>query len=135
MSKFFDLSIITPGKEHITYKAISLKTQTLDGSIQFLANHMPIILATIPCISIIRTEDEKDIEIFTSTGLISFDNNNLKFICDAAEYKENIDVERARLSEERAKQRIDSKDTEIDVERAKRALARATTRINFVNNN
>lgn len=133
MSKVFDLSIVTPGKEHVTYKAISLKTQTLDGGIQFLANHTPIILATIPCVTIIKTEEEVDKKIFTSTGLIHFENNKLMFICDAFEYRENIDVERALLSEERAKKRISSKDDEVDIERAKRALARSLVRVKFFN--
>ncbi|MEG0297201.1 MAG: ATP synthase delta/epsilon chain alpha-helix domain-containing protein [Clostridium sp.] len=134
MSKGFELSIVTPGKENITYQIVSLKTKTLDGEIQFLANHMSVIIATVPCITTMRTEDGNETEFFTSTGLIYFEGNTLKFICDAVEDKENIDVERAMQSEERAKKRLSSNDSEIDMERVKLSLARSILRLDFANN-
>lgn len=133
MSNTFDLSIITPGKEHITYKTQVLTIESTDGGIQFLANHVPVILATIPCITKIKTEDGNQIEMFTSSGLIYFNDNEMKLICDAAEFKENIDLERATLAEERAKKRLESKEIDIDIDRAKMALIRSNMRIKFLN--
>lgn len=133
MSSNFEFSIITPGKEHIQYKAIRVTTETIDGSVQFLANHIPVVLATVPCITYIKTEEGNEFKLFTSSGLIYFSENTMKFICDAAEYKEDIDIQRAILSEERAKSRLDSKKTDIDMERAKVSLDRARVRIKFVN--
>lgn len=133
MSKTFNVSIITPGKIPLEIEVESLITETNDGRVEFKANHIPIILSTIPCKTILVSAIGKE-DIFTSSGIIYLKNNKLKFCCDAAERKEDIDVERAKESKARAEERL-KKQKEIDIERAKRSLARAIKRINIVSIN
>lgn len=133
MSKTFNVSIITPGKSPIEIEVESLITETSDGMVEFKANHIPIILSTIPCKTILITTIGKEY-IFTSSGVIYLKDNKLRFCCDAVEKKEDIDIERAKKSKERAELRL-KKQKEIDVERAKRSLARANKRIDITSIN
>lgn len=128
MSKTIKLKIISPGKETIAEEIVSIVTESLDGKVEFLANHAPIILSTVPTITVFEKEDGSKREIFTSTGIVYIKNNEINFCCDSANWPHEIDVERAKNSMERANKRLKSNDT-IDEERAKRALARAITRL------
>ena len=128
MAKSMKLNIITPGREVIKEDIISLITSESDGKIEILANHVPIIASTIPTISSYKTEDGQIKKFFTSQGIIYIKNNELNFCCDSLNFKEEIDIERAEKSRDRAIERLKSKKY-IDVERAKRSLARALARL------
>lgn len=128
MSKTIKLKIISPGKETIAEEIVSIVTESLDGKVEFLANHAPIILSTVPTITVFEKEDGSKREVFTSTGIVYIKNNEINFCCDSANWPHEIDVERATNSMERANKRLKSNDI-IDEERAKRALARAIARL------
>ncbi|MCR1951772.1 MULTISPECIES: ATP synthase delta/epsilon chain alpha-helix domain-containing protein [unclassified Clostridium] len=130
MSKTFEVSIISPGKEPLKLEVESLITSTKDGEIEFKANHAPIILSTIPTTTLIINGNKKE-KIFTSSGIIYLKNNELKFCCDAVERESDIDVDRAGKSKERAEKRL-KEGKNIDIERARRALARANARIGTI---
>ena len=48
MGKTAKLNIVAPGREKLTEEVISLSTSESNGNIEFLANHAPIIVATVP---------------------------------------------------------------------------------------
>ena len=133
MSKNLKITIVTPGKEAITYEAESLRTNMRDGQIEFKYNHTPIIVGTIPTTTIIKA-DNKTEYLFTSSGIVYVKDNEIKFCCDSAEVASEIDRERAISAKERAEKRLNDK-KDIDIERAKRALARANARISTLNIN
>lgn len=128
MSTTMRLNIISPGKEIITEEVVSVTTESIDGKVEFLANHAPIIISTVPTITVFVKEDEINIELFTSSGILYIRNNEINFCCDSVEWPHEIDVERAQNAMERANKRLNSNDS-IDEERAKRALARAMVRL------
>jgi F-type H+-transporting ATPase subunit epsilon len=130
MSTTIKLNIISPGKEIITEEVVSVTTESIDGKVEFLANHAPIIISTVPTITVFVKEDGSNRELFTSEGILYIRNNEINFCCDSAEWPHEIDVERAKNAMERANKRLNSDDS-IDEERAKRALARAMTRLNL----
>lgn len=133
MSKTFNISIISPGREPLMIEAEGLTTLTKDGQIEFKANHAPIIISTVPTTTVIINRDTKE-EIFTSEGIIYIKNNELKFCCDAVERPSDIDINRAQKARDRAEKRL-KEGKDIDVDRAKRALARANARINTIEMN
>lgn len=51
MGKTAKLNIVAPGREKLTEEVISLSTSESNGNIEFLANHAPIIVATVPTVS------------------------------------------------------------------------------------
>ena len=127
MSSTFKITIVSPGKNLLEFEGESLVTSTIDGEIEFKANHAPIIVSTIPATTKIISDNNKEI-LFTSSGIVYIKNNEVKFCCDSAEKDSEIDRERALKSKERAEKRL-NKQQNIDIERAKRSLARANARI------
>lgn len=131
MSNTFTVNIISPGKEPFVAEVESLTTFLEDGEIEFQADHAAIIVSTIPTTTIIKSGEKRE-KFFTSSGIIYFKDNVLKFCCDAFERSSEIDVIRAENSKKRAEERI-KKVVNIDIERAKRSLARANARLNTSN--
>jgi F-type H+-transporting ATPase subunit epsilon len=56
--------------------------------------------------------------------------DKVTILAEAAERPNEIDIERAQKSKERAEQRLKSNDTKVDYTRAEDALQRAETRLN-----
>ena len=130
MAKTFKLKIITLNKTVVDKDVEKLFTKTQLGEIEFLSGYAPSIISTVPCITKIWDEDGTTEEIFTSKGIINIKNNELIFFCDAAEYPEEIDFERAEKAKERAEKRISEKE-KYDVIRAEAALQRAIVRLSL----
>lgn len=130
MAKGFKVKIITPDNDTISLYVESLSTNTSNGVVEFRCNHAAIILSTVPATTILSVNGKKE-RVFTSSGIVHMENNELKFCCDSAEKVSNIDRERAKNAKLRAEKRL--KDNgDIDIERAKLALARANARIETI---
>ena len=128
MSNTIKLNIIAPGKKIISEEVEAFSTESSDGKVEFMANHAPIICSTIPTISTIRKNGGEVIKLFTSTGIVFIKDNVINFTCDAYDYREDIDIDRAEKAKNRAEQRLKAKEN-VDLERAKKALQRAIVRI------
>lgn len=133
MNKTFRVNIITPGAPAISEEIQSLHTKSSDGQVDFRANHTPIILSTVPTVTtIIKSDGSKKI-YFTSAGIIMIKDNIINFCCDSLESPEDIDINRAIKSKERAEMRLkENKSKDIDEGRPKLALARAISRIEAI---
>ena len=128
MSNTLKITIASQEKSPIEYEAEAIITSTNDGRIEFKYNHAPIIVSTIPTTTTIINGDSIE-EVFTSFGIAYVKDNEVKFICDAAEKSYDIDIARAMESKERAEKRLEE-GKDVDIERAIRSLARANARIN-----
>lgn len=130
MGKLIKLNIVAPGREVLTEEIISLSTTEGDGKIEFLANYAPTIVATIPTISTYTNIDGEKKKLFTSSGIVYIKDNIINFCCDSFNLPEEIDRDRAEQSLKRAQDRLNNKEkNNIDIERAKRAEARAKARL------
>lgn len=109
-------------------EAIKLLTKAKNGDIEFLANCAPCIASLVPCITTIVNEKNEKLRYFTSNGIVNIKENKITICCDSAESKNDIDVDRAEKSKERAERRLEKRD-QYDVERAKLSLLRANLRI------
>ena len=128
MAKTFKVRILTPSEVVVDEEVEKIFTKTINGELEFLAGHAPIILSTIPCITTIYDLNGTKKELFTSKGIVNIIDKELVFCCDSAEYPEKIDLSRAEEAKKRAEKRI--KDSEkYDDERARLALDRAVARI------
>lgn len=134
MDKTLKVNIITPGEAEISEEIKSLKTKSSDGEVEFMSNHVPIILSTVPAATRIIKADGSEKIYFTSAGVIIIKDNLINFCCDTVESPENIDINRAMRSKERAEERL-KEGKDIDEKRAKLALARAMSRIEVKNIN
>ena len=130
MGKLIKLNIVAPGREILTEEIVSLATTANDGKIEILANYAPTIVATIPTISTYTTIDGEKKKLFTSSGIVYIKDNIINFCCDSFNLPEEIDRDRAEQSLKRAQDRLNNKEkNNIDIERAKRAEARAKARL------
>lgn len=130
MGKLIKLNIVAPGREVLTEEIVSLATTEGDGKIEFLANYAPTIIATIPTITTYTTIDGDKKKLFTSSGIVYIKDNIINFCCDSFNLPEEIDRDRAEQSLKRAQERLNNKEkNNIDIERAKRAEARAKARL------
>lgn len=122
------LKIVTVDKTIVDEQVRSLVTRSPKGEFEILPDHAPLIAMTVPSTTIYVTEAGVRTVLFTSSGVLKVQDNEILFITDAAEPQAAIDLERARCSEELALQRIENSS------RANRAvhqeaLARARARI------
>ena len=130
MGKLIKLNIVAPGREVLTEEIVSLATTESDGKIEFLANYAPTIIATIPTITTYTTIDGNKKNLFTSSGIVYIKDNIINFCCDSFNFPEEIDRERAEQSLKRAQERLNNKEkNNIDIERDKRAETRAKARL------
>ena len=129
MGKLIKLNIVAPGREMLTEEIVSLATTADDGKIEILANYAPTIIATIPTVTTYTNIDGNKKKIFTSSGIVYIKNNIINFCCDSFNFPEEIDKNRVEESLKRAQGRLNSKESNIDIERAKKAEARAKARL------
>ncbi len=126
----FEIEIVTPEKKFFKGEVESINLTTLNGKVQILANHIAYVTGLKPgIIKIVENGKEKIASL--SGGFIQFAENKGVILADAAEWPQEIDVERANKAKERAEKRLQSKASEdIDISRAQLALSRALSRIN-----
>ena len=120
--------VITPGgvlyKENIN----KLTIRTLDGYITVLPKHFPLVTNIASSICDFNVDD-KNIRAFTGSGVLKVGENDIKLIVASFNFKEDVDIERARRALERANSYLVSNDPNIDKDRALRAKIRAEARI------
>ncbi len=128
----FKLSIVTPEKIFYENEVASLIAPGIEGYLGVLTSHAPLITAIIPGkVTIKETSGKDEISVSVSHGFLEVSQNIATVLVDSAEFVADIDVERAKKSMERAKQRISEKVGNIDLPRAYMSLERAKNRISL----
>ncbi len=122
--------VLTPYRRFFSGEVESLLFVTHDGEIEILADHEPIASAVGIGILRIRTEGG-DKRAALSEGFVRVKTGRVDIFVDAAEWPEEIEVERAEKALERAEKRL-AEDTEAQawqVAASRRAAARARNRL------
>jgi F-type H+-transporting ATPase subunit epsilon len=132
MSNTLELTVIDP--EHVAWKgrAKGLVLGINDGLYGILPGHAESVMLASPSILKIETEDKTE-TFFLSGGCVKITSGCVTVLANSTEAKETIDVERARKSAQRARERLESISHEVDYVRARASLQRALTRLKFVN--
>ena len=128
MANILKLSILTPEKELYSANIKELIAESVNGSIAILHNHIPLVTLLKPAVTRFKTEEGKELKAFTSNGVLKVKDNTIVLLCDACEWPEDIDLNRAKEAQARAEKRLNQKDG-VDVDRANAALVRAVMRI------
>jgi F-type H+-transporting ATPase subunit epsilon len=128
------LEVITPAKAAYSGSVISVTVPGEMGNFQVLFNHAPIMSSLEVGKIKIKNAEGKELEFFTGGGTIEVLNNKVTVLAESFESKEEIDLERAEKSLQRAKERLSGKNrNDIDIVRAQASLNRALNRIKFKN--
>lgn len=125
----YRFSIVTP--EEIVYEedVASIIAPGSVGYLGILSNHAPIITSLKPGKLTVTDKSGNEITLAVSGGFLENSSNRCTILADAAEFTGDIDLERARESLERARQRIRNVVGDIDFGRAMASYERARNRI------
>lgn len=128
------LKIITHSKIIYEGEVQGFYTDTKDGRIGILSNHLPITSVLEIGVTKIITGDDP-VYVTTMGGIMHFKDNEAVILADIAELGDDIDETRAKEAYERAKAKLAAKQDKLDVIRAQVALKKAIARISATNKN
>ena len=128
----FRLSIVTPEKTFYEADIKSLVAPGTEGYLGILSNHAPLITALTPGRIEFRDAADRIKITAISGGFLEVSNNIATLLADAAEFGDDIDIERAQMAYDREKKRLVSAgkgETDIDLPSVRAAIDRAANRI------
>jgi F-type H+-transporting ATPase subunit epsilon len=105
---------------------------TAPGSVGYfgiLRGHTPFVSSLQPGVFTLILPKGQRKTMAVSGGFLSTDGEKAIVLADSAEAPEEIEVERARASRDRARSRLSEPPPDLDVARAKASLARALARL------
>jgi F-type H+-transporting ATPase subunit epsilon len=128
------LRVITPERIVLDARVSSVRLPGVDGSIGVLPRHAHMV-AAIDVGLLHYTQDGIEHVLFVSEGFAEVKDDTLRVVCEAGERPAEIDEERARAAEARARERLtrfrgaEAIPEPVDLLRAEAALRRALTRL------
>ena len=130
--KTFHLEIVTPRKIIFSAEVESFSAPGVVGGFQVLKSHAPLLSSIqVGEVKVIDTAG-KESRYATSGGFVEVHENKVVMLAETAERVDEIDVQRAQQSRDRAQKRLAEKRPDTDVERARVALARALNRLKVI---
>ena len=123
----FDLEIITPDRIFWKGQANMLELNTTEGQVGIYKRHIPMTMILEPGIVTIHLDGENK-EAAVHAGFIEILPEKITVMAEIAEWPDEINENRAREAEERAKRRLQAHDPKIDLSRAEIALRKAMVR-------
>lgn len=129
MDNTFQLEIVTPAKLVVKEAAEEAQIPGLSGYLGILPGHAPLI--TELGVGVITYKTSGAVHTLSvAWGFAEVLPGKVTILAEAAERPQEIDVERAQKSKDRAEVRLKSNDPQVDYTRAEDALQRAETRLN-----
>ncbi|KAB3530898.1 F0F1 ATP synthase subunit epsilon [Alkaliphilus serpentinus] len=131
MAEKFHLQIITPHRIFLDDKVERVIIRSTEGDFAILHDHIPMVTPLrIGKMTIIN--EGKSREAAMAGGFVHIDLDKTVVMLDAAEWPDEIDVNRAKKAKERAEDRLKNNHGNIDQIRAEIALNKALNRLNLV---
>ncbi len=131
-SPIFELAIMAPDHKLFEGRARALIAPGVEGYFGVLARHAPMVAQLGPGVLTVTEERGEKHYYAVSSGFLEVNPDGVTILADTAEAAEEVDVERARAAEARARQRLHAHAKEIDLIRAEAALHRALARLHAV---
>ena len=136
MASDLTLLVITPDRIALDMRASSVRIPGLDGSMGILPRHAPMV-AALDIGLMVYDDGSGEQTLFVAGGFAEVRDNTVRVVCEAGERPEEIDEERARAAEARARQRLDEARAEpgvegapqVDIFRGLASLRRAQNRL------
>jgi len=122
------VEIVTPEKSVFRGDAAGVRAPGVEGSFEVLYNHAPMIAAFGIGSLFITAPGGERIVYATSGGFLEVLNNTVTLLAETAEPATDIDLDRARVSEEQAAARLRAAESTEERMLAEQALERARNR-------
>lgn len=126
--KSFNLKIVTPDGLLFESEVESLLVRTDDGDVEFLAGHIDYMASLGTGRARIK-QDDKDRFASVSGGFVTVKGGEVKLVAVTFEFRENIDLARAKAARDTAKANISSASDDKAMKLARAKLQRALNRI------
>lgn len=124
------LEIVTPDRLFLSEEVEMVIVSGIEGDLAILKDRTPITTPLrIGRVRIFQNGEEREAAVVD--GYISALDNKVTIATDAAEWPDEIDVERAKAAKERAERRLANKPDGLDIARAEAALKRAINRLDL----
>jgi F-type H+-transporting ATPase subunit epsilon len=126
--KSFNLKIVTPDGLFFDSEVESLLVRTDDGDVELLAGHIDYMASLGTGRARIK-QGGKDRYASVSGGFVTVKGGEVNLVAVTFEFRENIDLERAKAARDQAKSTISSTSDDKVLKIAKAKLQRALNRI------
>ena len=124
-----DIKIIEPDGRFYEGQADFLEFTSVDGEMGVYKNHIPLTTILEPCVMRIHKSGVINKAAILG-GFVEIQKECVTVLAEDANWPDEIDVERAKASKNRAQERLERKESSLDVARAEASLKRAMARIN-----
>jgi len=128
-NKELQLELITPERVLLDKKIAFATIPSGFGPIGVLPGHAPLLGNLFRGVLLVRDIAGKEFSVFVRRGFFMISHSGIKIVTQAAELDDQIDLDRAIDSRDRANKILASDDVSMDMERAREALQRAEVRI------
>ncbi len=134
MAGTFSLQIVTPEREVYSSQIESVSLPGMQSHFGVLRNHAPLIAALEAGVVRIVDAELKEINLAVGGGFFQVAQNQAILLADSAEFPHEINLDRVRESETKARSRLDGQmeGEEMAREEAEAALKRARVRMRLV---
>lgn len=133
MAATLTLRVITPESVALDEQVQSVRLPGLDGSLGVLPRHSHMIAGLETGILIYTDVTGRQKPLFVNGGFAEVQGSTVRVITRSGELAEEIDEERARAAEQRARERLDAvrqgNMSDTDVAMAEMAMRRAIMRL------
>lgn len=126
----FHLSIVTPERMFFDGEAERVVVRTISGDVGILKGHAKYISALGTGALKIKFSDGEKIAAL-SGGFIKADREKTLILATTCEWKDEIDLERAKRAEEKAREMLQRAQSNAEHDLAELKLKRAVNRINI----
>ncbi|MBF0480194.1 MAG: F0F1 ATP synthase subunit epsilon [Desulfovibrionaceae bacterium] len=130
--KEIKLEVVTPDKMVLSQTVEYVGCPGVAGEFGVLPNHIPF-LSALGIGNLHYKKAGKTFYVFVAGGFAEVGPDRLTVLAEVAEKAEDIDIERARKAEDRARKRLEQQNDNVDFARARVALQRAITRMSAMN--
>ena len=129
MTELFHLRVLASDRAFYDGDCESLTVPTLAGELGILAHHSNLVAAMIPGELRARVPDGSFTVAAVAGGLLKVEDGAVLLLADSVERPEEIDAERARRAEARAREELLQKQSIQEYRGAQAHLARAINRL------
>ena len=129
----FSLKIYEADGVFLEGKAEMINIPTLDGFYTVMASHENMVMAVVPGKLLYRMAGQETKTAFVAAGMLRIEDNDVLLLVEAAEHPEDIDMERARRKEEKAREAILQKRSMQEYYLAQATLIRSINRMRVKN--
>ena len=124
------LQVIAPKRVIFDGECTMIEYNTTEGYVGVLPGHIAMTQIIAPGrLTIYEENKEKPTHLAAMSGIATIMPDTITLLTEIVEFKDEIDVERAKAAKERAIKRLEEKLEGTDMARASKALKRAEARI------